>query len=309
MTVHNAVGRDPRILPAGRHGLTRAAVIDSQRGRILVAMAQSVAEKGYPAATVADVLARARVSRATFYELFADKADCYRHVYATATRVLADEIGAAAADEPDAAKALRASLRAYLDQLQQDPTLARAFIVEAPAAPPELRQDRWAAHRGFAGHLQQLAGRRRRPGRCAAAPGARRSGRRRGAAPHRLRSAADRPRTRPHRPPRPAGIRPRGHAPPLGQARVTRPPAAPAGGRLTLRLPRLNLFAADRPFARSAVAAPGPRRALHRRNALDPALREPPTEQRRPPTAPARPGRARPSHGLQSRNHSRNVDA
>ena len=157
MTVHNAVGRDPRILPAGRHGLTRAAVIDSQRGRILVAMAQSVAEKGYPAATVADVLARARVSRATFYELFADKADCYRHVYATATRVLADEIGAAAADEPDAAKALRASLRAYLDQLQQDPTLARAFIVEAPAAPPELRQDRWAAHRGFAGHLQQLA--------------------------------------------------------------------------------------------------------------------------------------------------------
>lgn len=158
MTVHNPVDADPQTLPAGRHGLTRAAVTDSQRGRILIAMAQSVAEKGYPAATVADVLARARVSRATFYALFADKADCYQHAYATATRVLADEIGAAAADEPDAAQALRASLRAYLTQLQQDRTLARAFIVEAHAAPPELRQERWAAHRGFAEHLQRLAG-------------------------------------------------------------------------------------------------------------------------------------------------------
>src|SRR5258706_9322051 len=63
----------PSRLPSGRHGLTREAVVASQRGRLVDAMAQVVAEKGYPAATVADVGERAGGSRRTFYEQFADK--------------------------------------------------------------------------------------------------------------------------------------------------------------------------------------------------------------------------------------------
>jgi AcrR family transcriptional regulator len=42
-------------------------VISSQRDRLLEAMIAAVAEKGYGATTVADVIAGAGVSRATFY--------------------------------------------------------------------------------------------------------------------------------------------------------------------------------------------------------------------------------------------------
>src|SRR4030088_3435567 len=51
-------------LPRGRHRLSREQVERSQRGRMLAAMTDAVAEKGYVATTVAGVLARAHVARA-----------------------------------------------------------------------------------------------------------------------------------------------------------------------------------------------------------------------------------------------------
>ena len=52
-------------------------VAAAQRRRMLAAMVAAVAEKGYVAVAVADVVSRARVSRATFYEQFTDKSDCF----------------------------------------------------------------------------------------------------------------------------------------------------------------------------------------------------------------------------------------
>ncbi len=65
-----ALGEGPARLSAGE-------VAASQRRRMLAAMVAAVAEKGYVATAVADVTKRARVSRATFYEQFEDKADCF----------------------------------------------------------------------------------------------------------------------------------------------------------------------------------------------------------------------------------------
>src|SRR5690348_1387422 len=64
-------------LPRGRHKLSREDVRDSQRKRLVVAMLDLVAERGYEATSVSDVVAAARVSRQAFYDLFADKAGCY----------------------------------------------------------------------------------------------------------------------------------------------------------------------------------------------------------------------------------------
>ena len=52
-------------------------VLASQRGRMLGAMADAVASKGYAGTTVADVVAGAGVSRKTFYEHFRDKEECF----------------------------------------------------------------------------------------------------------------------------------------------------------------------------------------------------------------------------------------
>ena len=77
-------------LPAGIEDLPEPLVAHSQRERILTSMAASCAKKGYGAITIADICERAGVSRATFYELFKDKEDCF---HASMELALADAMG------------------------------------------------------------------------------------------------------------------------------------------------------------------------------------------------------------------------
>jgi AcrR family transcriptional regulator len=49
----------------------------SRRQRILDAIAASCAEKTFATTTIADIVGRARVSRATFYKHFKSKRDCF----------------------------------------------------------------------------------------------------------------------------------------------------------------------------------------------------------------------------------------
>src|ERR1700722_14668338 len=61
----------------GREGVPRGEVDDFQRARIVSAMIEVSAELGYLGAAVAPVVARAGVSRRTFYELFDGREDCF----------------------------------------------------------------------------------------------------------------------------------------------------------------------------------------------------------------------------------------
>ena len=74
-------GSAPDRLPRHRHPLSREDVARSQRGRILRGVAESVAAKGYSATSVADVIARAGVSRSTFYELYDGKESAFLDAY------------------------------------------------------------------------------------------------------------------------------------------------------------------------------------------------------------------------------------
>ena len=47
------------------------------RGRLLDGLAQSIAERGYRATTVADVVRHAKTSKRTFYDEFASKEECF----------------------------------------------------------------------------------------------------------------------------------------------------------------------------------------------------------------------------------------
>src|SRR5207248_674090 len=77
-------------LPRGPHKLSREAVVRSQRARLIRAMAEAMAERGYANTSVADVLGRARVSRETFYQQFSSKQDCFIAAYEEAVgRILA----------------------------------------------------------------------------------------------------------------------------------------------------------------------------------------------------------------------------
>jgi AcrR family transcriptional regulator len=121
-------------LPAGREDLAVPLIAHSQRERILTAMAETCAEKGYGATTIADICEPAGVSRATFYELFKDKEDCF---HAAMELSLADAMGRIlAAYSPDKpwATMVRDAVAAFLDLLASRPTFARMALVEAPAS-------------------------------------------------------------------------------------------------------------------------------------------------------------------------------
>ena len=117
-----------------------------QRAKLLDAMVRVVAEKGYEAATVADAVRLARVSRGTFYELFESKEACLAAAYRLGVDVLAARVTEAVSAAQDWREELRLGLAAYLQTFDDEPLFARVYLVEWPPIPAE----RDAAIRRFA---------------------------------------------------------------------------------------------------------------------------------------------------------------
>jgi AcrR family transcriptional regulator len=144
-------------LPRGRHAAPPEVVWESQRGRMLAAMATAVGAKGYAEVAVADVIARAGVSRKTFYEQFANKQECFLAAYdAGVESILAaiDEAIAAAGSDPVAIAT--AGTRRYLETLAGSPAFARTFLVEVLAAGPAALARRTKVHERLATQLAQI---------------------------------------------------------------------------------------------------------------------------------------------------------
>jgi AcrR family transcriptional regulator len=126
---------------------------------LLDAMVRAVGEKGYEAATVADAVRLARVSRGTFYELFDSKQACLEAAYDLGVEVLEERITAAVREAGDWRKELRLGLRAYLEALSGEPRFARVHLLEWQA----LGARRDAALRRFAGRYGRSFARSGRP--------------------------------------------------------------------------------------------------------------------------------------------------
>jgi AcrR family transcriptional regulator len=116
-------------LPKGPHSLSREEVEASQRERILDAVLDVVGERGYAAATVADITSVAGVSRTTFYEQFRNKQDAFLVAYDEfGTRFLADMDAVPAGTTP--AEVLSAAADRLVDWGRRRPLACRAFLVE-----------------------------------------------------------------------------------------------------------------------------------------------------------------------------------
>jgi AcrR family transcriptional regulator len=138
-------------LPKGRHGLSRGFVVSNQRERLLDAMANVVAEKGYPATRVVDITDYAGVSRKTFYEQFSDKEDCFLAAYDEITGLLMASMArrlAAVADDSWEAK-VGALLGEFLRFLAAEPAFARMCIVGVLGSGPRGLARRDAAIEAF----------------------------------------------------------------------------------------------------------------------------------------------------------------
>jgi AcrR family transcriptional regulator len=127
-------------LPRGRSRLPAPAVQASQRERLLRAVVAAVADANYTEVTVADIVRRARVSRAAFYTHFTDKEDCFLAAARDGGRLMDDRIVASTrAVEPGTPDkdVLRAACRAFLAFITDEPEFAKIFYIDMPAAGPE----------------------------------------------------------------------------------------------------------------------------------------------------------------------------
>jgi AcrR family transcriptional regulator len=159
----------------------RHNVPEAQRARVLAATVQIVAEVGCAGLSVTNVVDLARVSRATFYELFSDREELFLAAFDEAVAQLETEAAVAYATGAAWEERLRAGLETVLGALDEEPALARLCVVEAQragtrvqrsslrgAAPPPLTAHSlvagalWAVHERLladdAGPLSELAG-------------------------------------------------------------------------------------------------------------------------------------------------------
>lgn len=146
---------DPPPLPRGRHRLTRGAVVEHQRQRLIRAVPPTVQSKGFSASTVEDICAQAGVSRRTFYENFRDKHDCFITSYRQHAQELMAMVTAAASAGDNYEERARLGLLALLRFLAEQPDLAYMAVVEVMAAGPAAVAERDNAVAGLTALIGQ----------------------------------------------------------------------------------------------------------------------------------------------------------
>jgi AcrR family transcriptional regulator len=126
--------------------------VPQQRERLLGAAATEFAARGYAGTTSESISRRAGMSKATFYEHFANKEECIAALFEDAAQVVARAIAdaARAAGHRDALERMRAGTRAFLTAVAEHPEYAQTLLVEIIGAGPKVARRRDQIMQGFA---------------------------------------------------------------------------------------------------------------------------------------------------------------
>jgi AcrR family transcriptional regulator len=100
------------------------------RSRLLEGMANALAHKGYADTTIADVVREASVSRRTFYEHFATKAECLVALYEAASRNALKVLRQAIVPGQGWEQQVERAIGAYLACMGANPVLMRTLFIE-----------------------------------------------------------------------------------------------------------------------------------------------------------------------------------
>jgi AcrR family transcriptional regulator len=125
-------------LPAGRHGYSREQVAHHQRERLIAGLAEAVAEKGYAAVTLTDIVKQAKVSRRVFYANFEGKEQCFLAAFEVVLVHLRELVAEAVEGIPGWPQRAIAAGRATLGFLASEPDLAHLCLVESRGAGPAV---------------------------------------------------------------------------------------------------------------------------------------------------------------------------
>jgi AcrR family transcriptional regulator len=145
----------PRQLPRGRHGLPAGVVARSRRTRIIYGTAEVMMSKGFANATVADIVARARVARDVFYEHFEDKEHAFLEAQAYPTQFILDSCAAAYFSMPEWPDRVWKMLEMLTRLIRESPAISHLRLVEAYAAGPTATRRAEEITRSFTIFLEE----------------------------------------------------------------------------------------------------------------------------------------------------------
>jgi AcrR family transcriptional regulator len=146
-------------MPSDFVTLEPAAGVAQHRGRLLEGMAVAVARKGYAETTIADIVREASVSRRTFYENFATKAECLVALYEAASHNALKVLRGAVDPRHEWELQVEGALRAYLECMASNPVLMRTLFVEILHLGTEGLAARRRVNQEIADYMLEVVGR------------------------------------------------------------------------------------------------------------------------------------------------------
>ncbi|MFF5227392.1 TetR/AcrR family transcriptional regulator [Dactylosporangium sp. NPDC000521] len=141
--------------------MTSTRTAEEVRAALTGGLAAAIADKGYAATTIADVVMHARVSKRTFYEHFTDKEACLMALYEQGCVHLLAVVRSAATSTDRSGDAgwkamVNDGVTAYLNALESMPAVTRTLLVEIQAAGPKAYRLRQQMQRRFADTLVEV---------------------------------------------------------------------------------------------------------------------------------------------------------
>ncbi len=122
----------------------------SRRLRLMDAALDLFAARGYHETSVEDIVARARMSKSAFYELFDSKEQCFRELLAQQGGALIHAVVSAAADGGGHRDRMRRGISAFVSACFEQPALARLMLVESVGLSPSVEEVRHQLQGRFA---------------------------------------------------------------------------------------------------------------------------------------------------------------
>jgi AcrR family transcriptional regulator len=125
-----------RAVPRGRHAPPLEVRLDVQRRRLFAAASALIVREGYEGVTAEAIAREASMSKATFYEHFANKEECVLALLDEGATELTLQLARAADRAPaeDYEEHVRRNVRAFLQTVADHPATARALLVEIAGA-------------------------------------------------------------------------------------------------------------------------------------------------------------------------------
>ena len=145
-------------MPRGRHAPPLEVRQTRQRGRLFAAASAVFARLGYADATAEAIAREAGMSKATFYEHFANKEDCIIALFDVGLQDVLNVMREAADETPadDPRARVRVTLGAFLETLAEFPDDSQTLLVEIVGAGPRAMEHRDRALEAVSQYLVEL---------------------------------------------------------------------------------------------------------------------------------------------------------